>query len=91
MGHQTGNTNDKTKYIVYGSNGGNISELPYRAGYSQSAGGGGIGGDGYQLGSGGNGRYNFTINEVTYTFREYFGITGHEVEWKHYIGGGGGG
>lgn len=91
-GTPTGNTNDKTKYIVYGSNGGNITELPYRPGYSQSAGGGGIGGYGYQLGLGGNGRYNFTINEVTYTFIEYFGITGDEVfGWGHYIGGGGGG
>lgn len=91
-GTPTGNTNDKTRYIVYGSNGGNISQMPYHSGKSQSAGGGGISENGHgNMGPGGNGRYNFTINDVTYTFKEYFGITGHEVEGKHYIGGGGGG
>ena len=92
--------NSLTNLVVYGSSGGSTF-VNYTGPLDNldGSGGGGIGENGQDKtaslgndgGKGGDGRYNFTVNGVTNTFNEYFGITGHIVGGNHYIGGGGGG
>ena len=92
--------NSLTNLVVYGSSGGSTF-VTYTGPLDNldGAGGGGIGENGQDKtasldndgGKGGDGRYNFTVNGITNTFNEYFGITGHIVNGNHYIGGGGGG
>ena len=92
--------NSGTNYVAYGSSGGSTF-VNYTGSFDNldGSGGGGIGENGQDKtsalgnngGKGGDGRYNFTVNAISNTFNQHFGITGHLVNGNHYIGGGGGG